>query len=474
MNLLIDRLGLGGDADGALPVPLTSIGQELVHRFTALNVWTALLLSGALAVDRLVGRRARASWRIALYAPVFLRIAIPLDWSLLPANAPQVEMIFAPLLVPAIGAKVEVPQELGTPWYAIAAALYFAIAAILVARLVAAEAKLERALREAKPASDHEPGIEFPILEHPELGPMVVGLWEPRIVVPASLLVAAQKDALARVLRHEGAHLRRRDPWLMMAMHVGTVIAWPILPLWIAAKRVRHLMELACDEAALRGFSDDERRQYGHTLLDLAERHTLGDLPLGTGGLHFGSTLRARIEALAAERHWPLGVQAIVVVGAAIVLVVACGGSSTAVARGPANGSAAGSKDVDAPGYGYEFAPDTVEEMSRAPAPPKDWRPLAERGRLPPEAIEDMVRIHFGGTLACFEIGRRVNPALSGVVTVRFVIQEDGSVRDAADERSTLPNKDVVRCIVADFKKRRFQESHGGEVTVLYPIRLGS
>jgi hypothetical protein len=135
---------------------------------------------------------------------------------------------------------------------------------------------------------------------------MVVGLIAPTIVVPTRLLDPNASAALACVLRHEAAHLRRRDAWLSWLMQCALVVAWPVIPLWIATARVRHLMELACDEAALSGATADERRRYGHTLLDIAEQE-LTTAP--AAALSFGSTLRARIEALASQAQWPRAIQ---------------------------------------------------------------------------------------------------------------------------------------------------------------------
>jgi len=441
---------------------LESLGHALVERFAPLNIWTAVLLGGALVLDRAVARRARASWRIALYAPVALRILLPLDWSVPVANTPRVLTFFAPLA--QIGARpaAAASTSQAPSWYALVAVVYVAVAALLAARAVLARVRLDRALSGARPVSDPDPRVPCPIVQHDELGPMAVGLLAQRIVLPGRLLVAGEEHTLACVLRHERAHLRRGDAWLSAAMQLLAVAAWPVAPLWIAIARVRQLVELACDEAALAGADADERRRYGHALLDMAEWRSLAVAPLGAGELYFGSTLRARIEALASQRHWPLAVQALALSVAPIALLVACGGSAPSPAA-----PAAGGDD----GYGYEF--DTDPATAAAPSSIPSM-PLAPGGRIPPEVIQATLRAHFGAFRSCYEAGLKKDPTAKGVVAVRFVFGVDGTMTEALGEKAktTLADKDVVSCVVGEFRNVTFPKSPGGVVTVVYPIQF--
>jgi hypothetical protein len=86
--------------------------------------------------------------------------------------------------------------------------------------------------------------------------------------------------------------------------------------------------------------------------------------------------------------------------------------------------------------------------------------------------IEGKVRANFGDLLACYQTGLARDPKLTGTVSVRFVLGEDGMTKAAAAEKSTLPDKDVVNCVVGAFRKLRYPESHGGDVTVVYPIEF--
>ena len=440
---------------------IASLGRAVVERFGLLNLWTAALLAGALVLDRALSRRARASLRIALYLPIGLRILLPLDWNIGLASGPPASALIAPLL--EIGAFSDAEPATSRPsWYALAATIYLVIAALLGARAIMARVRLGRIVAEAQPVATPLSGVSCPVVQHDDLGPMAVGLLAPRIVLPRPLLASGEERALACVLRHEVAHLVRRDAWLSAAMQALAVASWPVIPVWIAMARVRQLMELACDEAALAGADATERRRYGHALLDIAEWRSLATASFGAGELHFGSTLRARIEAITSQRHWPLVVQALALSVASIALFLACGGSA------PTHPTLAG---LDPKGYGSEFAADTQEQVTAAS--PRDDSPRTNPdGRMAPERIQSKVRGRFGGLLTCYEAGRKRDPKLTGIVTVKCVIGEDGVPKDVADENSTLPDKDVVGCVLGEFRKLRFDESHRGNVNIIYPIKF--
>jgi beta-lactamase regulating signal transducer with metallopeptidase domain len=447
-----------GDPISGVAGALESFGRALVGWVVQQNVSTALLLVGALAFDRALARRARASLRVALYAPVALRVLLPLDWNLRIPSAPPVETIFAPLLVGARSA-LDAPSTLS--WYALAAGLYVIGAILLAARAIVARVRLGRALVHASPVVGLDFDLGCAVMQHADLGPIAVGVLTPRIVVPRELLGKQNKHALACVLRHELAHLHRKDTWLSAAMLLLGIAAWPVIPVWIAIARVRQLVELACDENALEGAGPSERRRYGHVLLDIAESRSSAIATIGGGGLYFGSTLRARVEALAMQRHWPLGAQALALSLAPVVLFLACGGSAAPPVFGHVTT------------YGYEFAPVTPGQVLRAPAP-DIARTTNPEGRLVPEAIENVVRGHSAAISSCYDTRYGKNAKPTGAVTVRYVIGEDGVTNDAFDDGSTLPDHAVVDCVIGVFRNLHYPASRDGKIAVIYPIQFGS
>ncbi len=318
---------------------LESSGRALAAWLGPINAWTAALLLGALLLDRALAPHARASWRLALYAPIALRLALPFGWSIHLARAPQVMTFLTPRPDGDLPVVAPVAAGPAVSWHAALAVGYLAVALVLAILGLLARLRLARALRTATVLEPGRFPAGNPVVQHEYLGPMAVGLLRPTIVVPRRLMEEGGEAALACVLRHERAHVRRGDAWLSAALQLLTALAWPVVPVWLAVARVRHLMELACDEAALQDADAAERRRYGHALLDIAEWDTLVVSLLGAGELHFGSTLRARIEALASQRHWPRAVQ----VG---LIVAAAAGFAACSSVSPAPASAARANDA--------------------------------------------------------------------------------------------------------------------------------
>lgn len=98
-------------------------------------------------------------------------------------------------------------------------------------------------------------------------GPLVAGIFQPRIVLPedSAEWSAARYRA---VLAHELAHVRRRDPAILLLAQMATIVYWFHPLCWLAAARLRMESERACDDAALRiGLRPSG---YAGELLDLA------------------------------------------------------------------------------------------------------------------------------------------------------------------------------------------------------------
>lgn len=93
-------------------------------------------------------------------------------------------------------------------------------------------------------------------------------------------------------------------------------------------------------------------------------------------------------------------------------------------------------------------------------------------GKLPPEVIQRIVRQNFGRFRFCYEDGLRRIPKLEGTVSVRFVIERDGSVTKVTNNGSTLADESTADCVARAFQELSFPQPVGGIVTVVYPIHF--
>ncbi|MBS2016452.1 MAG: AgmX/PglI C-terminal domain-containing protein [Deltaproteobacteria bacterium] len=124
----------------------------------------------------------------------------------------------------------------------------------------------------------------------------------------------------------------------------------------------------------------------------------------------------------------------------------------------------------DKQGMGNGHGPGTGGHTPKAPIMRNPT--IDTNGRLPAEVIQRIVRQNFGRFRLCYEAGLRSNPGLSGRVATKFVIDRNGSVSQASDAGSDLPDQQVVSCIVRSFHNLSFPSPEGGIATVTYPIVL--
>jgi len=122
-----------------------------------------------------------------------------------------------------------------------------------------------------KRAWRHETVAGATVLVTGDVGPAVVGLIRPRIVVPRWVTMALPSHQSA-VIAHEQSHLEARDPQLFtLALALLVFMPWN-LPLWWQLRRLRYAIEIDCDARVLKGGVDPAH--YGETLIVVGERQS--------------------------------------------------------------------------------------------------------------------------------------------------------------------------------------------------------
>lgn len=95
------------------------------------------------------------------------------------------------------------------------------------------------------------------------------------------------------------------------------------------------------------------------------------------------------------------------------------------------------------------------------------------RGSLSVDVIQRIVRSKHLVLRHCYELVLMSSPQLSGDLTVRFIIDADGTVTMMQVRQATLSNPRVERCVVRVLRRARFpQPPGGGIVAVEYPFQF--
>jgi len=109
-----------------------------------------------------------------------------------------------------------------------------------------------------------------PVLLTTDIGPAVVGVLRPTILLPAWAFALGEADRRL-MLEHEAEHVRARDP-MLIAFAAWALALFPWNPaVWFVVKRLRLAIEIDCDRRVL-GRRSADARDYGLLLLTVGAR----------------------------------------------------------------------------------------------------------------------------------------------------------------------------------------------------------
>ncbi|NQV32317.1 MAG: hypothetical protein HQ515_06460 [Phycisphaeraceae bacterium] len=141
--------------------------------------------------------------------------------------------------------------------------------------------------------------------------PALLGIWKPKLLLPASMAHTFTKRQLRHVFYHELAHLKRRDIAASYVASLCHLIHWFNPLVWYAFQQMRTDRELACDQVALTQLSRSEASTlYGQTIIRILEFNRCHPLRAAIAGM--GQTrhqVRKRIVNIAEFKPTYEGVQ---------------------------------------------------------------------------------------------------------------------------------------------------------------------
>ena len=85
------------------------------------------------------------------------------------------------------------------------------------------------------------------------------------------------------MLLHELQHYKYKDAFVNYIMNCVSILYWFNPIVWYALKEMRNDREIACDTSVLIMLKEDSYEDYGHTLINFAEKVSLTPFPFAAG-----------------------------------------------------------------------------------------------------------------------------------------------------------------------------------------------
>lgn len=267
-----------------------AIAKTWLATLGMLAVQGTLLSIIALALTR-VGR-LRPAWQAAIWLVVAVKFALPwgpaMPWSLsdLVASLSASDASGAPILISSHAARVAPATPAAWPavgWIMLAS-LWALGAMFVLARATLAQVATARFARRAPLAPATAQELLAQLAAHmrvraprlalggEDVGPHVVGVMRPIIVVPPQLLDDAA--LLRAALVHELAHVRRRDALARIVQIAAGAMMWWWPVVRLVHRRLELAREAACDAWALES-GEVARPAYARMLVRMAQLRTV-------------------------------------------------------------------------------------------------------------------------------------------------------------------------------------------------------
>lgn len=221
--------------------------------------------------------------------------------------------------------------------------------------------------------------VRVKILESP-VGPVVLGLFRPTVVLPAAIVRGKSADELAPLLAHELIHFRRGDLWWALLQALAKNLLWFHPLVHLAERRVTREAERSCDEETIASLGCSPAA-YARCLLGVLEqKHQLRVAPAlpGVRTVDITSARLERVMKLGNGIHQksPAWVWLVLLLGCAIVMP----GARWIVAQEAAGSSTRLPAIADDPAVAEKLAIGfqiTIAELSEDEAEQLgiDWKP---------------------------------------------------------------------------------------------------
>jgi hypothetical protein len=131
----------------------------------------------------------------------------------------------------------------------------------------------------------------------------------------------------------------------------------------------------------------------------------------------------------------------------------------------PAGSAAAAAAPADSSAQAAAPSAKSDAPSGDVKTPDKD-DPWMASHQMPPKDVDKTVKPQLAKVKACFKTAKKKDPSVTGEVKIRFVITNDGKVRDWKDDASSMTSEEVTSCVGEVVKKLKFpkQKSPGDAI----------
>lgn len=420
--------------------------------------WKAAVLVALAVLFLHLAPRAPAAERRAVWAAVVVALlTLPLFsvvWSRIPLILPANGAMERTLAVAdGITVITVVAGDEGRAAFGLGMLLFIwaAGAAAMLVRIAAGHARVAAYLRDARDFPVPLSGAwdaKIPVSCSPAAPvPMVVGLWRPKILLPADA-VEWDTEQLHRVLAHEAAHLRCHDSRWKLLSSLAVALYWFHPLAWLAANRFDAEREHACDDAVLAMGSVPSR--YASDLIDFARSAAACRIPESAIPMASPSRLEARIAAILDQTKTRQPLRRNIVMSYTIVL---------ALLLLPLSAVQSFARTVSSEELRAEMQ-QTLDKRRETTVPDAPSINSLNTVRAQPVAQEAEIpkRIRIGGGVADTKVLRKVQPVypqsakeekVQGTVRLNILIDKEGNVvetevESSPDDRLSQSSVDAV------------------------------
>ena len=156
------------------------------------------------------------------------------------------------------------------PWTLILATVWLAMIPVFLTRFALGWLHVRAIERNATPWELANCVSDHPILVSDQLQvPVTTGAFTPKIILPSDAC-HWKPETLRMVVRHESAHIQRRDLRWQLLVALTRCLYWPQPLFWIATRQMELERERACDDRVL--LQGETPSQYASVLLQIAVR----------------------------------------------------------------------------------------------------------------------------------------------------------------------------------------------------------